>query len=231
MHRSQVLSVYPLSHAALLGLGGPRSCAQNPVLKDSSSPSNSLGHFSFSHGTAVANVATCDRPSSVIVPGSSSESVVHDDQGKPEQQRSCSSQVLGDNWTSPSTSKRPFRVDDTRQYSLAKRRLLPNTKCTKAQSDKDLPQLQRKGSMATSEASRNAKEGPRTRRTKSKRVRTGCLTCRERHLKCDEALPDCKNCQKSNRRCKWGLRLNFLDVNVHKPTAVPPLDNWSSEHM
>lgn len=25
---------------------------------------------------------------------------------------------------------------------------------------------------------------------KPKRVRTGCLTCRERHLKCDEGLPD-----------------------------------------
>src|SRR5690242_11435460 len=43
--------------------------------------------------------------------------------------------------------------------------------------------------------------------TKSKRVRTGCLTCRERHLKCDEAQPTCMNCHKSNRECKRGVRL------------------------
>ena len=30
---------------------------------------------------------------------------------------------------------------------------------------------------------------------KPKRVRTGCLTCRERHLKCDEGLPDWYVCR------------------------------------
>uniref|UniRef100_A0A0D2Y586 Zn(2)-C6 fungal-type domain-containing protein n=1 Tax=Fusarium oxysporum (strain Fo5176) TaxID=660025 RepID=A0A0D2Y586_FUSOF len=34
---------------------------------------------------------------------------------------------------------------------------------------------------------------------KGKRVRTGCLTCRERHLKCDEAVPNCMNCRKRGR--------------------------------
>jgi Fungal Zn(2)-Cys(6) binuclear cluster domain len=32
--------------------------------------------------------------------------------------------------------------------------------------------------------------------SRPKRVRTGCLTCRERHLKCDEGMPDCQNCRK-----------------------------------
>jgi hypothetical protein len=49
---------------------------------------------------------------------------------------------------------------------------------------------------------------------KSKRVRTGCLTCRERHLKCDEALPRCQNCSKSGRTCKRGVRLNFIDTQT-----------------
>ncbi|OJJ37147.1 hypothetical protein ASPWEDRAFT_38801 [Aspergillus wentii DTO 134E9] len=53
---------------------------------------------------------------------------------------------------------------------------------------------------------------------KSRRVRTGCLTCRERHLKCDEALHRCQNCRKSNRVCRRGLRLNFIDTQ----TATPP---------
>lgn len=54
--------------------------------------------------------------------------------------------------------------------------------------------------------------------TKAKRVRTGCLTCRERHLKCDEALGRCLNCRKSDRVCRRGVRLNFIDIQ----TVAPP---------
>lgn len=56
--------------------------------------------------------------------------------------------------------------------------------------------------------------------SKPKRVRTGCLTCRERHMKCDEALPRCQNCSKSGRICKRGVRLNFIDTQ----TVSPPHD-------
>ncbi|KAK4953730.1 hypothetical protein LTR10_008334 [Elasticomyces elasticus] len=56
--------------------------------------------------------------------------------------------------------------------------------------------------------------------SKAKRVRTGCLTCRERHLKCDEGLPNCNNCQKSNRECKRGVRLNFIDLWAERPPTV-----------
>lgn len=62
---------------------------------------------------------------------------------------------------------------------------------------------------------------------KPKRVRTGCLTCRERHLKCDEALPNCQNCRKSNRVCKRGIRLNFIDTQVQAPPVVPPTQEWT----
>lgn len=62
---------------------------------------------------------------------------------------------------------------------------------------------------------------------KSKRVRTGCLTCRERHLKCDEGLPECNNCRKSNRECRRGIRLNFIDVQVKDPPCLPPTADWS----
>jgi hypothetical protein len=63
--------------------------------------------------------------------------------------------------------------------------------------------------------------------TKSKRVRTGCLTCRERHLKCDEALPVCQNCIKSNRSCKRGIRLNFYDTTVEDPPyLLPRTHDW-----
>ncbi|KIV93792.1 hypothetical protein PV10_04981 [Exophiala mesophila] len=62
---------------------------------------------------------------------------------------------------------------------------------------------------------------------KPKRVRTGCLTCRERHLKCDEGLPDCLNCKKSNRKCKRGVRLNFIDIQCVKPPyLLPATHDW-----
>ncbi|KAJ4174636.1 hypothetical protein NW754_005055 [Fusarium falciforme] len=65
---------------------------------------------------------------------------------------------------------------------------------------------------------------------KGKRVRTGCLTCRERHLKCDEASPDCLNCRKRGRECKRGVRLNFLEINLHRPAAsMPPPEEWAVE--
>ena len=62
---------------------------------------------------------------------------------------------------------------------------------------------------------------------KPKRVRTGCLTCRERHLKCDEAVPICQNCRKSNRNCKRGLRLNFIDTTVRCPPVMAPIRDWT----
>lgn len=65
--------------------------------------------------------------------------------------------------------------------------------------------------------------------TKSRRVRTGCLTCRERHLKCDEATPDCLNCRKSSRECKRGVRLNFIDVQVRDPPLIPPTPDWAGK--
>jgi len=55
---------------------------------------------------------------------------------------------------------------------------------------------------------------------KAKRVRTGCLTCRERHLKCDEGLPNCNNCKKSSRECKRGVRLNFIDIWCDQPPTL-----------
>ncbi|CAG8052653.1 unnamed protein product [Penicillium salamii] len=54
--------------------------------------------------------------------------------------------------------------------------------------------------------------------TKGRRSRTGCFTCRQRHLKCDEAVGRCLNCRKSDRVCRRGVRLNFIDTQ----TVAPP---------
>ncbi|EFW14207.1 C6 transcription factor [Coccidioides posadasii str. Silveira] len=85
------------------------------------------------------------------------------------------------------------------------------------------------GSTVAGAAAAGRGAGPATRpdAPKSKRVRTGCLTCRERHLKCDETLPRCQNCQKSDRLCKRGVRLNFIDTQVAAPPyAVPSSHDW-----
>jgi hypothetical protein len=42
-----------------------------------------------------------------------------------------------------------------------------------------------------------------------KRSRNGCLTCRTRHLKCDEVKPQCTHCTKGGRTCQWGMILKF----------------------
>ncbi|KAJ5159878.1 uncharacterized protein N7482_006882 [Penicillium canariense] len=68
------------------------------------------------------------------------------------------------------------------------------------------------------QSSANRKKSSEIADTKAKRVRTGCLTCRERHLKCDEALGRCLNCRKSDRVCRRGIRLNFIDIQ----TVAPP---------
>ena len=73
-----------------------------------------------------------------------------------------------------------------------------------------------------------ASASPAAAAGKSKRVRTGCLTCRERHLKCDEGVPECNNCRKSNRECRRGIRLNFIDIQVKDPPCLlPPTAEWS----
>ncbi|KAM5373723.1 hypothetical protein ACJZ2D_006894 [Fusarium nematophilum] len=44
------------------------------------------------------------------------------------------------------------------------------------------------------------------------RSRLGCLTCRRRHRKCDEAKPACKVCQKSDRECEYGSDIKWAAV-------------------
>lgn len=64
---------------------------------------------------------------------------------------------------------------------------------------------------------------------KAKRKRSGCLTCRDRHISCDEKfLPDCGNCRKSNRECVRGTRLNFHQIDVKDPPyLLPRAAEWS----
>ncbi|KAL2830177.1 hypothetical protein BJY01DRAFT_120520 [Aspergillus pseudoustus] len=54
-----------------------------------------------------------------------------------------------------------------------------------------------------------------------KRTKTGCLTCRQRRIKCGEEKPICKNCTKSKRECKgYAQRLIFKN-----PLGIPGVPN------
>ncbi|KAF4956724.1 hypothetical protein FSARC_11492 [Fusarium sarcochroum] len=48
---------------------------------------------------------------------------------------------------------------------------------------------------------------PNNSRTSTQKVRTGCITCKKRHIKCDETKPHCSNCLKIRGHCE-GYALN-----------------------
>jgi hypothetical protein len=81
------------------------------------------------------------------------------------------------------------------------------------------------GSVGRPGASKKREGGDATPEGKPKRTRTGCLTCRERHLKCDESKPTCNNCSKSQRECNWGKKLNFLDTTCERNAYLIPKGN------
>lgn len=60
------------------------------------------------------------------------------------------------------------------------------------------------------------------------KTRTGCLTCRVRRVKCDEAKPDCQRCTSTGRKCD-----GYFDNAVVSPrsdtSACPPQAALSSD--
>ena len=170
-------------------------------------------------------MAAYDAPSSVIVPDFGLGTVVHDENSRTKHTRlrlpifslhvplsyEVEALPLPENRFEASPPKRG-RGTLLQDASRRKQAIVhPSTPST---------------SMTATPYSETPIEGSNTTSTKAKRVRTGCLTCRERHLKCDEAVPDCVNCRKSNRTCKRGVRLNFLEVSVYDPVFVPSSAEW-----
>ncbi|KAL5901267.1 hypothetical protein ACKVWC_001063 [Pyricularia oryzae] len=56
------------------------------------------------------------------------------------------------------------------------------------------------------------------------RTKTGCLTCRKRHKKCDERLPICSHCATSNRDCVWP-DIQAMDAAATSAAAAPQLSS------
>ena len=85
---------------------------------------------------------------------------------------------------------------------------------------------------ATTNAKKRSKRAITRRRTK-----TGCLTCRLRRVKCDEAKPTCRNCEKSRRQCAGYQQVlttssyschnvRFYNSNVLTLSSTGPQDGW-----
>ncbi|KAJ5138606.1 uncharacterized protein N7515_003454 [Penicillium bovifimosum] len=65
--------------------------------------------------------------------------------------------------------------------------------------------------------------GNRHKKEVKRRTKTGCLTCRKRRIKCDEAHPVCRNCVKSKREC-LGYDPVFR-TQASTPSAIQPAPN------
>ncbi|KAK1779139.1 hypothetical protein QBC45DRAFT_326623 [Copromyces sp. CBS 386.78] len=67
-------------------------------------------------------------------------------------------------------------------------------------------------SAGTGAAASGRQENPAKKASVRTRTKTGCLTCRKRRIKCDEAKPICNNCTKSKRQCDgYNRRLTFKE--------------------
>ncbi|CAI6334423.1 unnamed protein product [Periconia digitata] len=56
--------------------------------------------------------------------------------------------------------------------------------------------------------------------TKQKRSRTGCLTCRTRRRKCDEARPQCDNCKQKGLECRYAAAFQILGKHNFTPEVT-----------
>lgn len=70
-----------------------------------------------------------------------------------------------------------------------------------------------------------------TQPSKAKRSRAGCLSCRRRHKKCDEAKPICKNCELRNAFCEWPIKGIFKNKNLssRKKSATSSGNNFCNQ--
>ncbi|RDW61313.1 hypothetical protein BP5796_11205 [Coleophoma crateriformis] len=67
------------------------------------------------------------------------------------------------------------------------------------------------------------KKAPRKSRSKGLRTKTGCITCRKRHKKCNEAQPICGNCALTDRTCIWPDQV----IGEHIPQSEAIQDSTS----
>ncbi|KAF5863155.1 hypothetical protein ETB97_010500 [Aspergillus alliaceus] len=75
--------------------------------------------------------------------------------------------------------------------------------------------------VAQQDVAKAASDDASAQKAPKRRTKTGCLTCRQRRIKCGEEKPICKNCIKSKRECKgYAQRLVFKN-----PLGIPGFSN------
>ncbi|TQN73897.1 putative transcriptional regulatory protein [Colletotrichum shisoi] len=62
-------------------------------------------------------------------------------------------------------------------------------------------------------------------RTSTRKVRSGCVTCKKRHIKCDETKPHCSNCLQSRGHCEGYL------VDPKRKATGPTEICWNSKQV
>jgi hypothetical protein len=65
----------------------------------------------------------------------------------------------------------------------------------------------------------HTRDGDGDGQAKKRRVRSGCLTCRSRKVKCDEVRPRCKRCVMGTRDVSVGVGVGCVEVQTHHPPA------------
>ncbi|EFQ34304.1 hypothetical protein CGRA01v4_03872 [Colletotrichum graminicola] len=87
--------------------------------------------------------------------------------------------------------------------------------------------------------SKNSKSVIRTRTGLSSRSRSGCVTCKAKHLKCDETRPSCQQCARKGIKCggfaqglRWSFKhqpalqhLTFEDFDTTQPAKKRPTNH------
>lgn len=73
------------------------------------------------------------------------------------------------------------------------------------------PSLELLHPSAAAAATTSAAEAPKLRRISRPKVKSGCVTCKKRHVKCDEAKPTCSRCIKASVEC----------LGYHEGTGTP----------
>lgn len=66
---------------------------------------------------------------------------------------------------------------------------------------------------------------PKASRTSAPKVRSGCVTCKKRHVKCDEAKPYCMNCLKTRGHCE-----GYVHVPRKNQARGQGQLTWDSNH-
>ncbi|PWY66482.1 hypothetical protein BO94DRAFT_504224, partial [Aspergillus sclerotioniger CBS 115572] len=75
---------------------------------------------------------------------------------------------------------------------------------------------------------------PRIRKSRGRGLRTknGCITCRKRHMKCDEVKPVCGPCTKKDKSCEYhpsGRRSIVAPVSAQEETTTPGIDDSQND--